>query len=659
MAVIDSGVDLSHPELVGRISPLSTDVFPGRNTPDRGSSHGTRVSTVIAANYDGAGTVGVAYQSTILSIRADDSAGVCDADGCSFEDRDLAAAIDYAVASGAQIINLSIGGSTPDNAAFEAALQRAVNAGLVVTASAGNDTSANPEWPARYSSDPRYMGAVMAVGASAQDGSMASFSGLAGVAANGFLVAPGENIVTDCTSSGCWVVSGTSFSSPIVAGALALLLDAFPMLSGRDAVDILYRTATDKGAPGVDPVWGRGLLDLRAAFQPVGTLGVPMATGEIIAPTTPPGSMMGSAFGDAVRQSSALTTFGRDDYRRIYKVDMADAFPGSDGAVIGTAAPATRRTAVTMTGPVGARLSIQAEQPVFEEGNVPEQMLDFTGARQPTSAAMTAQMGRLGLVAWRGEGGAQAPGADERDAFRTVAAPDQMLQASLALGKGWSLVAEQGSAERMDIQAFRETEAGDYASASARYDGRGVSAVLTAGWLDERRGPLGSDLSPGSAFSMPAETRFSAISLSGQVSKRMRLRAEGAFGRTRIEDGFFRTDAALSSQWRLGAYGDCGLIGLACDVFALELEQPLRIESGVFSAVLADVPADWRDPTTYSARRFSASPSGREIDLRLILNRDFGAWGLWRLRTVAAFNDGHRSDADIAVGGAVDWRLTF
>jgi hypothetical protein len=202
-------------------------------------------------------------------------------------------------------------------------------------------------------------------------------------------------------------------------------------------------------------------------------------------------------------------------------------------------------------------------------------------------------------------------------------------------------------------------EAGDYASASARYDGGRVSAVLTAGWLDENRGPLGSDLSPGSVFSMPAETRFTAASLSGQVSKRLRLRAEGAFGRTRIEDGFFRTDEALSSQWRLGAYGDCGLIGLACDGFALELEQPLRIESGLFSTVLADVPADWRAPTTYSVRRFTASPSGREVDLKLILNRDFGAWGLWRLRTVAAFNDGHRADADVAFGGAVDWRLTF
>jgi len=633
---------------------------PGRNNVDRGSEHGTRVATVLAANFNGSGTMGVAYEATVLALRADNSPGTCPAsDGCAFGDRELTLAIDYAVANGARVVNMSLGGDTPNGAEFEAAMERAVAAGLVFTFSAGNDTTTNPEYPARYAVDPRFAGSVVAVGASAQDGGMASFSARAGLAANGFLVAPGDDIVTGCDTVSCWRVSGTSFSSPIAAGSLALLLQAFPMLSGRDAVDILFRTAVDKGAPGVDPVWGHGLLDLGAAFRPVGTLGVPMATGETVVPTTPPGSIMGSAFGDAVRQSSALTTFGRDDYRRIYAVDMADAFPGAVGAVIGTAAPATRRTAVTMPGPAGARLSIQAEQPVFGEAEVPERMLDFTGARQPTSATMTARLGRLGLTAWRGEGGAQAPGADERDAFRAVAAPDQVLQASLALGQGWSLLAEQGSTERMDIRAFREVEAGDYASASARYDGGRVSAVLTAGWLDESRGPLGSDLSPGSVFSMPAETRFTAASLSGQVSKRLRLRAEGAFGRTRIEDGFFRTDEALSSQWRLGAYGDCGLIGLACDGFALELEQPLRIESGVFSTVLADIPADWREPTTYSVRRFTASPSGREVDLKLILNRDFGAWGLWRLRTVAAFNDGHRADADIAFGGAVDWRLTF
>nr|WP_172448422.1 S8 family peptidase [Caulobacter mirabilis] len=659
--MIDTGIDQTLPDLQGRISPQSTDIRSSRNDPTGVSRHGTRVAAVAAANFDNAGSLGVAYGSTILSIRADDTVGsACGPDGCQFNDSDLARAIDYAVSNGAKVINLSLGGDTPDGAAFEAALQRAVAAGVVVAAAAGNDTTPNPEWPARYAADSRFAGSVMAVGAMAQDGSMASFSGRAGVAANGFLVAPGQGVATDCTSAGCWSVSGTSFASPIVAGSLALLLQAFPMISGRDAVDILFRTATDKGDPGTDPIWGRGLLNLKAAFQPVGALNVPSAAGGTFQPNPPPGGIFGSAFGDAVRTSAALKTFGRDDYRRIFTVDLAQTFPEGRHALMGAAAPAARSTATSVAGPAGTRFSVRAEQPVFEEAVVPERMYDFAGVRQPSSALVSADIGRLSLTAWRGEGGAVAPGAGDRDAFRTVASADQVMKAAVRLGGGWSLAAEQGSAEQPDILALREVEGTDYASATASFSNGRYGFSVTGGRMDEPLGPLGSFISERSIYSLPAETRFGAFSLTARASDRLTLRGDAAFGRTSIRDGFFQTGDAFSSQWRLGAYGDCTLLGaIPCDTFAIELEQPLRIESGTFSAVLADTPLDWRDPTTFSTRRFSASPSGREIDLRLVMDRDFGGWGLLRLRTIAAFNQGHREDRDLDLGAALDWRVTF
>ncbi|MCF8506831.1 MAG: S8 family serine peptidase [Caulobacter sp.] len=659
VAVIDTGINFSQPDLAGRISPLSTDVFPGRNQPDRGSDHGTRVATVIAANFDGVGTLGVAYQATILSIRADDSPGACPTDGCQFSDRELVTAIDYAIAHGARVINLSIGGDTPDSAAFEAALQRAVAAGLVVTASAGNDSTASPDWPARYAVDPRYLGALMAVGASAEDGSMASFSGRAGAAANGYIVAPGEDIVTDCDGTGCWRVSGTSFSSPIVAGSLALLLQAFPMISGRDAVEILFRTATDRGDPGVDPIWGHGFLDLRAAFRPVGALNVPTASGSVFVPSAPPGTRMGPAFGDALRQGDALTTFGRDDYRRIYKVNLADAFPSGSGGLLGAAMPVVQAASVAVSGPARSRFSIQAERPVFADAMMPDRMLDLTGLRQPSSTMVSADIGYFSLTAWRGEGGARAPDAGRRDVFRALAAPDQVMQAAWRFNGGLVVSAEQGRSERLDVLALREVEASRYLSTTVSFERGLVAASLTAGAVDEPLGPLGSDIASTSVFSLPAETRFGAVSLTSRTSEGLTMRADAAFGRTRVSQGILDTPGVLSSQWRMGAYGDCHLIGLACGNFAIELEQPLRIEGGLFTTVLADVPADWRDPTTFSTRRFSASPSGRELDLRLTIDRDFGAWGLLRLRTVAAFQDGNREDVGLSLGGAVDWRLTF
>ncbi len=110
----------------------------------------------------------------------------------------------------------------------------------------------NPSWPARYAVDPRYAGSVVAVGALTQAGVMAVYSNKAGSAANGYLSAPGDDITTECDSTGCVRVSGTSFAAPQVSGALALLMQAFPNLSGRDAVDILLRTADDLGAAGTD-----------------------------------------------------------------------------------------------------------------------------------------------------------------------------------------------------------------------------------------------------------------------------------------------------------------------------------------------------------------------------------------------------------------------
>ncbi|MFN3536903.1 MAG: S8 family peptidase, partial [Brevundimonas sp.] len=290
VGVVDTGIDFDNDDLRDNISPLSTDVVIGRNAPQGDDDHGTLVSGVIGAAFNGFGTIGVAYESTILSIRADISDCTDPDDTACFRSSDLVRALDFAVANGARVINLSLGGEGPLGGAFEAAMQRAVNAGVVLAIAAGNEGGSSPEWPGRYATDPRFAGSVIVVGSTNSANALSSFSNRAGVSASRYVVAPGEQVITGCDGANCWRVNGTSFAAPHVAGALALLLQAFPNLSGPDAVAIILETARDLGAAGVDQTYGRGLLDLARAFQPVGTTSTPSSNGEYVEIGMEPGA---------------------------------------------------------------------------------------------------------------------------------------------------------------------------------------------------------------------------------------------------------------------------------------------------------------------------------------------------------------------------------
>lgn len=657
IAVIDTGVDSTQADLQGRISSASTDINTRRHAPEGADSHGTEVAGVIAANFNGMGTIGIAYEATILGIRADDgTATTCPTDGCQFYDSDLAAAVDYAVAHGARVINMSLGGDTTQSLAFEAALTRAKSAGVVVVASAGNDGAGNPGWPARYAVDSRYAGYVIAAGASDVDGTLASFSNRAGVAANGYLVAPGVDIITSCDTTTCWRVSGTSFSSPEIAGAVAVLLQAFPNLSGPAAIDILLRSADDKGAAGTDAVWGRGMLNMERAFQPIGTLSMPVASGEVpVTGDQTGGAATGAAFGDAIRTSQALHTVARDDYRRPYKIDLAGDFASGKGGLIG-AAPATRETSTTMALAPGAQFALKAETPYYPDQKLPDPLLRMTRGDAPQSVALSGQVGRLSFAAWSGKGGVAAPApAGGRDVFRAIASPDHTVSVGYQLGD-LKLSAEQGGGMRREFMAITPVKGPSYVSATALWSRGATSAALTVGSLEEPQGPLGSDIAGHSLFAMPASTDFAALSLEHRLSG-VALRAEAGFGRTSVERGFMRIDNALSSEWKLSAYGQCAFAH--CSSFGLELEQPLRVEDGVFTTVLANIPARYFEPATFSVRRIDASPSGRQLNLRAVWRRDFESWGSLQVRGVASVDNGHQAASGADLGAAVDWKVKF
>lgn len=663
VAVIDTGVDGARPDLVGAVSAESVDIVGARNVLVGTDRHGTRVASIVAARFNGAGTIGVAYGSTILSIRADDAANVTvDCPDCVFGSGDLARAIDYAVTRGAKVINLSLGADGPLGASFEAALTRAAAAGTVIAASSGNEGEANPGWPARYAVDSRYAGSLIAVGALDQAGGLASFSNKAGVAADGFIAAPGDDLATDCGTTGCAVVSGTSFAAPQVSGALALLLQAFPNISGRDAVDILLRTAADKGAAGTDSTYGRGALDLARAFAPVGTSSLPLADGSVsVIADTGVGSTVTQAFGSALRRTAGLRTVIHDDYDRLFQVDLADGLPGARRGGLIQAPPVQASSHVVVGGPAmaGLTLALSVEAPVFDEqAHEPEPSLAL-GPRPMRSMRTQVALGRFSLSSWQGEGAAAAPASPAgRDAFQWIARPDRVTQGAVRFGR-FALLAEQGSAHPRRPFQINEIRGSSYASATGLLQLGGAVLSLTGGALDEPLGPLGSYLAPGSSLALPARSRFGAAAIDLSPRLGVSLHADLSLGRTTVDGALLDLDGALSSAWRLAAAADCRLFGWSCSRLTFEVAQPLRVERGRFQATLADVPLAYDDPLTFSTRRFSAAPDGREIDLNLGLEQAFGPLRTLSLRGSLALQPGHQAGAGPELGAIASWRSRF
>ncbi len=242
VAVVDSGVDAAHPELSGRVLGGYDFVDDDGKACD-GNGHGTHVAGVIAASGDnGVGVAGVAWRTSILPVRVLDESG-------SGYYSDVIEGIRYAADQGADVINLSLGGSAGSQA-LQDAVDYAHAKGSILVAAAGNDGQDTLSYPAACRN-------TISVGASDRDDLPASFSNRGG---DLDLLAPGISIYSTYPNSGYVKMRGTSMATPQVSGALALLLSVRPGLSPEDAEKALTSNAVDLGPRGRDEFTGWGLL---------------------------------------------------------------------------------------------------------------------------------------------------------------------------------------------------------------------------------------------------------------------------------------------------------------------------------------------------------------------------------------------------------------
>ena len=283
IAVIDTGVDITHPDLIDNIwsSPTDTTVdgtdqdgsgFDGdkngrnfasdNNDVSDVAGHGTLVAGVAAARGNNAtGVSGVVWRAKILPIQIFKLTGCGAAPPPCADDATLVTAINYAVRvttvsslrsyTGRTVINMSLGGSTTSQILLDAINQALAN-GIMVVAAKGNDGNSSPIYPSDYPG-------VLGVGAVTNTDTLAYFSNFG---AGTDLVAPGVDIFGTKNGGGYFSNSGTSFSSPQVAGAVALIYSALPSATTSQVESVLLSSLDDLGAPGRDDYFGYGRLNL-------------------------------------------------------------------------------------------------------------------------------------------------------------------------------------------------------------------------------------------------------------------------------------------------------------------------------------------------------------------------------------------------------------
>ena len=244
IAVIDTGVDLDHPEFSGRIV-TGYDFVDGDTVADDGNGHGTHVAGTIAGANDGTGITGVAYDAAIMPLR------VLDNDGYGWTS-DIISAVRWAADNGADVINLSLGGGGYSQAMADA-ISYASGRGSVVVMAAGNSGGSAPEYPAAHAIDHG-----IAVGAVDRNRSLAEFSNRAGSTQLDYVTAPGVNIYSAVPGGEYDTFNGTSMATPHVAGIAGLLKSYDRNLSAAEVEDLLTGSGSNNTSSSSSSItaWG-------------------------------------------------------------------------------------------------------------------------------------------------------------------------------------------------------------------------------------------------------------------------------------------------------------------------------------------------------------------------------------------------------------------
>jgi hypothetical protein len=635
IAVMDTGISADHLEfsVAGKLAQGYNAITGTADVIDR-VGHGSHVAGIIGAARNGRGIFGIAYDAQLLPIKVLNDNG-------SGSTRYLDDGLRYAVGK-ASIVNVSLSSA---NAYDPRATQQAVRAGLLIVAAAGNDALANPVWPARFAKEAWANNQIIAVGAVDANNRIASFSNRAGDTAAWFLVAPGVDIVSSHVNGQYVYMSGTSMATPVVSGAAALVKQLWPSLRADQIANILFITATDLGVPGIDPVYGRGLLNVERALQPIGAVTTTTYNGRtvnVLCGGVRPSAATSKLW--TLAASGNLRVVGLDDFKRDFSIDLGATVARPTALSVEDIFGSLDRRIEVVDSILadGSRLSVAYDRKLPAIGDLPPH----------NERSRDARLAAFSLVSKHSGGGETAFGAGgfASSYFGIGGLPVEGVSLglvpalsnpyfSLVPGASHAAVAQQFGGLKIKFgvltsalnQTFASQEGLYPASAAAVAQPKVSSALIeisqsfedaavsvSFSQTDEANAYLGSQSTGALLFGPNAST--SSVQLSGalMLAPGLALAGQASYGftpATRADQSLFaEIMAARTNAFSLALVASDRI--KAGDRFSIAMSQPMRTYSGhVVIDVLSGV--DNAGMQTRERLLFSMAPVGRELRTEL------------------------------------------
>lgn len=574
IAILDSGIDLPNGEFASKIDLANSKSFfiGDSSLQDKDPvGHGTHVAGIAAGAKNNLAAQGVAFASQLVIFR-----GIGAASTYGFYPQSISGAI----SAGARVMNNSWGPvdqqtrtiititDFASRAGLQAflensygpeimgALNTAKTSNLLSVFAAGNDSLAEvnvmggiPVWM------PEFAGSILAVVAVDNSNVIAEFSNRCGVAKDMCLAAPGVEIeATKLGGSGndnITALSGTSMAAPHVSGAAALLISQWPELDSSTIARLLLDTSTDLGAPGVDEVYGHGLLNVANAVRPAGTLMIYDGT-SVTGPATPLAQSAivtsGAMDGALTAALSAQEMIVGDHYNRGYAMEM-------DSLLVSAAeGPSASLRIETLSAATGLRMAGFGDQ------------------------GRAYGVVRDDFRTWYGDAEAVATSAGLLD-HSTLLEGGTTGQFGVSLGSGWDA--------RMTA-TFSDEGAGTGDAFSLGLYGSGpIRASVGVGQMNEQDQVLGTAFQGASGRDGRAQTSFVTLGAGATLGGSLDIDVQAVFGQT----DFSQSGLVVGGQNMASSGGRLSISrpvpGLSGGRIAFNVSMPIVVTEGTLTV---DVP---------------------------------------------------------------------